>query len=262
MSGLRSDPFRMLLVEDSPSDAELLQAHLSGAVPERHTVVCAATLGEAIARARAEPFDVVLLDLSLPDCTGQETVVRARAAWPELPIVVLTGANDEAMGFEAIRHGVQDFLVKGQAGGQLIARALHYAIERKRSETKILRMNRELELRVAERTAQLRQLALELTLVEQRERRRIASLLHDNLQQLLVFSHLSVGSAQANATDPDLKGNLERVERTLADSIEVARSLAAELSPPALYSHGLAAAVRWFAGSLRAMTGLNVAVTA
>jgi signal transduction histidine kinase len=262
VSGERNGPLRVLLVEDSPSDAELLQVSLAEAGPECHAVVCAGTLAEAVALACQQPLDAILLDLTLPDTTGLETVVRARAAWPEVPIVVLTGANDEAMGFAAVRNGVQDFLVKGQAGGALIARALRYAIERQRSETEIRRMNRELEQRVVERTAQLRRLALEFTLVEQRERRRLAELLHDNLQQLLVFSHLSVGKARSRVTEAELARNLERVERTLAEAIEVARSLTAELSPPALYTHGLAAAVRWYAGRLRAMAGLAVAVHA
>lgn len=262
MSGEHRGPLKILLVEDSPSDAELFRAALLEAIPGHHAVVRAETFEEAIALTRELSFDAIMLDLTLPDSSGLDTVVRARAAWPETPVVVLTGANDEAMGLEAIQHGVQDFLVKGQTDGVLFARSLRYAVERQRSESEIRQMNRELERRVAERTMQLRQLALEFTFVEQRERRRIAEILHDNLQQLLVFSRLSIGSAHEGAIEPDLKRNLKRVERTLVEAIEVSRSLAAELSPPSLYSHGLAAAVRWFAGRLQTMAGLTVTVVA
>jgi signal transduction histidine kinase len=262
MTPLREEALNVLLVEDSPSDAALLDAALTDAGAGRHAVWCVQTIADAVALAGKRPFDAILLDLTLPDCTGLETVDLARAAWPDVAIVVLTGINDEAMGIAAVRHGVQDFLVKGLAGGALIARALRYAVARQRAESEIRRMNRELEQRVEERTTQLRQLALEVTLVEQRERRRLAELLHDNLQQMLVFARLGTGLALNTATDPGQRGTLERVERSLVDAIEVARSLTAELSPPSLYSHGLAAAVRGFAGRLRELGSLDVTVVA
>ena len=90
---------------------------------------------EAAAHLQKQSFDVLLLDLSLPDSTGRDTFVRARAAAPHLPIVVLTGVADEAVGLEAVRHGIQDYLIKGQAYGRQTARAIRYAIERKQAET-------------------------------------------------------------------------------------------------------------------------------
>jgi signal transduction histidine kinase len=221
-------------------------------------VTWAETLEEAISQAARSSFDIVLLDLSLPDCTGLTTVDRAREAWPEMPIVVLTGADDETLGLEAVRRGVQDYLVKGQVDERIISRAVRYAIERQRSETEMRRLNAELERRVIERTRQLRRLAAELTLTEQRERRRIGDLLHDNLQQLLVFARLTVGGVRSLTAEAAVQQPLERVEQTLGDAIELARSLTAELSPPTLYQHGLAAGVRWFGERLRETCGLEV----
>jgi two-component system, cell cycle sensor histidine kinase and response regulator CckA len=78
-------------------------------------------------------FDVVMLDLSLPDADGLETLLRTHAQAPSVPIVVLTGLDDEGLAIRAVREGAQDYLVKGQVTGQLLVRAMRYATERKRA---------------------------------------------------------------------------------------------------------------------------------
>jgi CheY-like chemotaxis protein len=144
---------RVLLVEDSPSDAVLLQESLAqpglGGFDFTH-VDCWA---DAVRCLRQNQFEVLLLDLSLPDVTGRETFLRARAETPRLPIVVLTGEANEDLGLEAVRHGIQDYLIKGQAYGRQTARAIRYAIERKQVEEALKRT--EEALRDSER--QLRQ---------------------------------------------------------------------------------------------------------
>lgn len=252
---------QVLLVEDSPSDTELLVDTLADD-PLKVAVTNAETLEQAVALSGARVFDAVLLDLSLPDSQGLETVVRALAAWPTTPTVVLTGAEDEHLGLEAVRTGAQDYLVKGLAGGRVIMRALRYAIERKRAEVEILRMNNELELRVGERTAQLRQLALKLTISEEEQRRRLAELLHDNLQQLLVYSRLTVGEACTLTRNARLRRSLQGVEQSLGEAIEITHSLTSELRPPLLYERGLLPALRLVAEQLREKADLAVELQA
>jgi PAS domain S-box-containing protein len=147
---------RILLVEDSPSDAELLQEAVRQVAYDQFHFTHVETLTEALAQARQQRFDVMLLDLSLPDSTGRETFLRARAAAPDLPIVVMTGLVDEATGLEAVREGIQDYLSKGHADGAQIARAVRYAVERQRTEFELRQARDELAQRVAERTADLR----------------------------------------------------------------------------------------------------------
>ncbi len=136
---------KILLVEDSPSDAEVLQEMLHQTGLGRFEFTWVERLDQSLARLREEAFDVLLLDLSLPDSTGPDTFLRARNAASQVPIVVLTGGADEDLGLEAVRHGVQDYLVKGRTDGRQVARAIRYAIERQRAEAAILRAKEEWE---------------------------------------------------------------------------------------------------------------------
>jgi len=121
----------VLLVEDNPDDADTLRELLREVrAPVRLTGV--ETLAAAVAALAREPFALMLLDLSLPDSQGLATVERALAAAPHLPILVLTGLEDEALGAAAVHAGAQDYLVKGQSDGAALMRAMRYAIERHR----------------------------------------------------------------------------------------------------------------------------------
>jgi sigma-B regulation protein RsbU (phosphoserine phosphatase) len=126
---------RILLVEDNPGDARLLRVTLEEAASLRFELVHAARLSEALERVGTAPADVVLLDLSLPDAQGMETVTRMLAAAPGVPIIVLTGLTDERVAVAAVQAGAQDYLVKGTVDGGTLARAIRYAMQRKRMET-------------------------------------------------------------------------------------------------------------------------------
>ena len=130
-------PVRLLLVEDNPSDALLLQSTLDGDYPGQYATTQATTVGEAKALLGQAEFDAILLDLSLPDSQGLETIGRLVASVPDVPIIVLTGVADEAIAMEAVRCGAQDYLLKGQVGGATIARAIRYAMDRQRAEEEL-----------------------------------------------------------------------------------------------------------------------------
>jgi len=132
-SRMNETPLTILLIEDSQSDAMLLQAALAE-TRERPSVVRAAMLADGLRLLRRRTFDVVLLDLSLPDSYGMATVEKVLAAAASTPILVLTGLDDDQIGTEAVRKGAQDYLVKGKTGPDLLMKAIRYAIERKRSE--------------------------------------------------------------------------------------------------------------------------------
>ncbi len=128
--GARHSGCTVLVVEDNPGDARLVELYLLEDAASSFTVLKAALLGDALEILAANRVDVVLLDLSLPDSFGIDTLTRLRAASPFVPVVVLTGTNDEELALEALRRGAQDYLVKGQGDGNLVRRAIFYAIER------------------------------------------------------------------------------------------------------------------------------------
>ena len=124
-------PLEILIVEDNPGDARLLRELLADSGVGEFTVHRAETMREAQARLAAQNFDVVLLDLSLPDAHGLSTVGEALSAAPSIPIIVLTGLDDQSLAVQAVQAGAQDYLVKGQVEPGLLGRSIRYAIERK-----------------------------------------------------------------------------------------------------------------------------------
>ncbi|MCT7994886.1 hybrid sensor histidine kinase/response regulator [Laspinema olomoucense] len=158
---------KILLVEDNRADAELLQEVLSDFGEDKFTFAHVWRISEALKQLAKTEFDVVLLDLSLPDSWGLETLMQVQNQAPTIPVVVLTGSQDEEQAIEAVRKGAQDYLLKGQLVGALLVRAIHHAIERnrtlealRRSEERFQTLAAELDLQVQERTRQL-QRALE-----------------------------------------------------------------------------------------------------
>src|ERR1051326_3184827 len=128
---------KVLLVEDNDVDAQLTQDLLSEWSSEEFHVIRAKTLGEGLTYLSRERFDAVLLDLSLPDAFGLPTVRQIHATSPTIPVVVLSGVSDQSLALQAVQQGAQDYLVKGQGHPELLARAVRYAIERKRTEERL-----------------------------------------------------------------------------------------------------------------------------
>jgi signal transduction histidine kinase/CheY-like chemotaxis protein len=123
---------KVLLVEDNPGDARLLNEALIEVQPAPFALVHVDRFITAIEALKRETFSAVLLDLSLPDAKGLDTVVRMQREADAVPIVVLTGLDDDSTALEAVRAGAQDYLIKGEIDGKLLVRSLSYAMERKR----------------------------------------------------------------------------------------------------------------------------------
>ena len=125
---------KILLVEDNQGDARLLEIMLREVLTACN-LTHAGTLGKAISHACLVQFDIILLDLSLPDSQGSSTFWRLHEVVPNVPIVVMTGHDDEGLATELAQAGAQDYLVKGSVDGRWLLRVMRYAIERKRAES-------------------------------------------------------------------------------------------------------------------------------
>ena len=135
--GIGDGTFKVLLVEDNPGDARLLEEMIAGTGNAPFDLTCVERLSEGLERLGNGRIDAVLLDLSLPDSQGFDTFVRMHAHAPEVPIIVLTGLDDQEIAIQAVQKGAQDYLVKGQVEGDSLTRAIRYAIERKRLEAQL-----------------------------------------------------------------------------------------------------------------------------
>jgi diguanylate cyclase (GGDEF)-like protein len=127
----------ILLVEDNPGDVRLVEELLRAAWVVPGSINHVSSVEDAIGRVAKDVPACILLDLSLPDAHGLGTLERVRDAHPSVPIVVLTGTDDEAQAVQAVQEGAQDYLIKGQVDGHLLGRAIRYAIERKFAEVQL-----------------------------------------------------------------------------------------------------------------------------
>ena len=141
----------VLLVEDNPGDARLLQVALADVDSAQFQFTHVQRLTDVADCLRDALYDVLLLDLGLPDSKGLVTLLVARYLAPTMAIVVLTGLDDESLAIQAVQNGAQDYLVKGQWDARLLVRSILYAIQRQRAA-------QEIETSLAEKEDLLRQL--------------------------------------------------------------------------------------------------------
>jgi PAS domain S-box-containing protein len=131
-----SKRLRVLVVEDNLADVELVREYMSDSGFISFQIDSVPRLSEAIARLEGESFDLLLIDLGLPDSRGLETFYKLRNAAPNTPAIILTGHDDERTAITAVRSGAQDYLIKGEIIGNTLVRAAQYAVERKLAEDK------------------------------------------------------------------------------------------------------------------------------
>lgn len=136
---MREDRVTVLLVEDDLEDRYLMCEDLKP-MASRYEVVCADRLQGAMEQVASHSFDVIMLDLGLPDSQGLETFIRLHEKAPDVPVVVITGQDDDDTAMEALKAGAQDYLVKGKSGPEVLRRSIRYSIERQRL---LLRLERE-----------------------------------------------------------------------------------------------------------------------
>lgn len=154
---MSNHPIRVLLIEDDENDYQLAGRLLAQAGDRRFDLQWCRRLSEGLSALRNGRIDVILLDPSLPDSSGWPTIQRTRDCAPDLPLIVLTGVEDEAEGIRAVQEGAQDYLFKGKIDADTLVRSIRYSIERKKGDLSFRRYQEHLEEMVAERMAALRE---------------------------------------------------------------------------------------------------------
>jgi len=202
MSG---DPIRILLVEDNPGDARLLREFLRESASLSFELTHVDRLADARARMEAEGADVILLDLSLPDAHGLDSVTRTLEFAPHVPIVVLTGLDDESAALAAVHAGAQDYLVKGQVESGVLTRSIRYACERKRLERERAQLlDRERDARaVAEAAARARDEMLRV----------VSHDLGNSLSAVQVIANVLLRTLPEESTAPGVRQKIENVHQ-------------------------------------------------
>jgi signal transduction histidine kinase len=137
---------KVLLIEDNPGDARLIREMLTEAKGTHIEFENIDSLSKGLERLAEDDIDLLLLDLSLPDGQGIDVCVKATTKAPHVPIVVLTGLDDETIAVKALNIGAQDYLVKGEVDSRLLLRSIRYAVERKQAEQRENRLHQELQM--------------------------------------------------------------------------------------------------------------------
>jgi response regulator RpfG family c-di-GMP phosphodiesterase len=160
----------LLLVEDNEGDERLIRELLDEQKLIRFNIEKASSLKESEKKINENQFDIILLDLGLPDSSGLETLIKLIVLFPGLAtIIILTGLNDTEIGLKAVNSGAQDYIIKGQVDSEKLLKSIIYSFERSRlnkelktqiearklAERETLKLNSELEQRIHDRTAQL-----------------------------------------------------------------------------------------------------------
>ncbi len=258
----RTDPIDLLIVDDSEVDRILVRRLLARPYTARE----AATAREARALFEAAEPDLVLLDYRLPDADGLDLLPEFVAR--HVPVVMLTGMEAPEIIVKAMREGAHDYLTKGRLTEEGLERAIVNAVEKAALRRALAEQQRALAEHaeaLEAKNREVRALASALTLAEQAERRRVADLLHDHVQQLLFGVKLTLGPLHqptASADPATLRARLEEAEQILDQAIDTTRHLAVELTPPVLDREDVAVALRWLAGHMSAMYGVQIDVVA
>jgi PAS domain S-box-containing protein len=154
-----SEKIKILLIEDNPGDANLIHIHLKEAFPHAFELDTASYLRDGLELIKKNKYDIIIIDLSLPDSSGLDTFREVYNAAPEVAIMVLTGLEDEDMGITTVKMGAQDFLVKGKVSSKTIRRSINYSIERYKLLKSLAEKSKMLEEKTADLFAEKQKLA-------------------------------------------------------------------------------------------------------
>lgn len=244
------------MIEDNPGDVRLILEMLKDINIPKESLLVLPNLHEAFAKEiNGNDISLVLLDLTLPDSDGVETVSEVRKRFPSSAIVILTGMSDEHIALSALREGAQDYLIKGESSSKELNKVIRFSTERQSIITRLNKSNTELTTTKQE----LRNLASHLQKIREEERTAIAREIHDELGQQLTGLKMDVAWIKKKI-DPkggEIAEKFADINETIDNTVKTVRKIAYELRPGILDDLGLNAAMEWQSNEFQKRTGIH-----
>ncbi|MEX0886866.1 MAG: response regulator [Phycisphaeraceae bacterium] len=237
------EPLPILLIDDDEDSYVVTRYLLTGVQDWSVDLDWESTYDAGLAAIMRQEHAIYLIDHRLDTASGLELLREAVAHGCRKPMVMLTGIQDRKVDVQAMQAGAADYLLKDRLDAPTLDRCIRYTLERQR-----------LRDALEDRAARLHALAGQLSQAEQRERARVARLLHDHLQQVVVSTKMHVEGMGVDR----LTEQRGRVQELLDQVMDISRTLAVELNPPILLDAGLAAALKWLAVRMDEKHGLHV----
>jgi len=234
-----SADLRILIIEDNPVDLFLIEQMLEASPLKTENIFSTDRISRACQLLQEQSINIVLLDLSLPDSFGIQSLVKVKNASSKIPIIVLTGMNDSSGVVEALKQGAQDYLIKGEFTEHYLAQSIKYSIERKKAEEKTLGLEKELA-----RQQKLKQMEITHAVIvaQENQSNMIGEELHDNISQILATVKLYLHEAMCE--EEPRRVLITRSHKNVSLVIEEIRKLSKLLIAPSLNDIGLKASIR------------------
>jgi signal transduction histidine kinase len=245
-----NDNLRILILEDVAADTQLMEDELNNSgitfISKR-----VATKKDYLDELNNFSPDLILSDYNLPQYSGTAALAEAKSRCPDIPFILVTGALGEERAIDILTHGANDYVMK--SGLQRLAPAVHRAL----GEAAEIAARKKAEAELRKLRDNLRSLTMEVTLAEEKERRRIALELHDHVSQNLAYCRIKLGELVKENKSSPLVQSINELLNIVTETIADTMSLTFELSPPVLYELGLEQAIEWLGQKVIAGRDIN-----
>ncbi len=250
-------PLRILFVEDSEQDLAMLLTHFS--ISEYDVaysrVETTAEMTEALAN---ETWDIIISDYCMPEFSGIEALRVAQKSNSDSPFIIVSGNIGEETAVAAMKAGAHDYIFKGNL--KRLVPAITRELREAKTRYEHSLAQQEAQAMIIDRELQLRALASEISMAEERERRQLAIELHDQISQVLAFAKMELRFVMTKNDSVSLPEKLDQIWKYVDQAYQQTKTLTFELSPPILYDLGLVSAIDWLGERYEKEHGIKITI--